>query len=332
MTDPLLCTEIIFGTGDLFRTGSAAGPGTLEQQWEKGNAQKNPLGPGQTDLVRIVQGAQGSMGIVTWGSVKLEVLPQVRRVCFASEKNLEKLIEFSYCLLERKLADEFLILNDFALASMLAGGPQDIRAVAARQAPFTLIYALCGYEYRPEERVAYQQADIADIAASYRIEVREEIPGAKGEEVTALLDGSCPEPYWKLRYKGGWREIFFLTTLNRVPSFVDRMRNIAARHGYPEERIGVYIQPIQQGRSCHLEFNLFHDPGNTEEAERARALFDEASSAMAEAGGFFSRPYGSWNEMAYERCPDTVDALRMVKGMLDPDGVLNRGKLCYEEV
>ena len=34
MTDPLLCTELVFGTGDLFRTGSAAGPGSLEQQWD----------------------------------------------------------------------------------------------------------------------------------------------------------------------------------------------------------------------------------------------------------------------------------------------------------
>ena len=32
MTDPMLCTELVFGTGEMFRTGSAAGPGTLEQQ------------------------------------------------------------------------------------------------------------------------------------------------------------------------------------------------------------------------------------------------------------------------------------------------------------
>jgi hypothetical protein len=30
MTDPLLCTEMVFGTGDMFRTGSAAGPGSLD--------------------------------------------------------------------------------------------------------------------------------------------------------------------------------------------------------------------------------------------------------------------------------------------------------------
>ena len=28
-TDPLLCTETVFGTGDVLRTGAAAGPGTL---------------------------------------------------------------------------------------------------------------------------------------------------------------------------------------------------------------------------------------------------------------------------------------------------------------
>ena len=29
--DPLVCIEVVFGTGDIFRTGSAAGPGTVEE-------------------------------------------------------------------------------------------------------------------------------------------------------------------------------------------------------------------------------------------------------------------------------------------------------------
>ena len=50
LADPLACTEIVFGTGDIFRTGSAAGPGTLEQQWKAGGAQIEPSGP--TSLTR----------------------------------------------------------------------------------------------------------------------------------------------------------------------------------------------------------------------------------------------------------------------------------------
>ena len=52
--DPLLCTETVFGTGDIFRTGTAAGPGTLEEQWESGQAQKNPQGPSQFDPFRVL--------------------------------------------------------------------------------------------------------------------------------------------------------------------------------------------------------------------------------------------------------------------------------------
>ena len=50
---------------------------------------KNPLGPGQTDLMKIVQGAQGTMGIVTWASVKLEVKPSIHRMYFAADDRLE---------------------------------------------------------------------------------------------------------------------------------------------------------------------------------------------------------------------------------------------------
>jgi FAD/FMN-containing dehydrogenase len=77
--DPLTCIEVIFGTGDLFRTGSAAGPGSLEEQWAAKQAQVNPMGPGQTDFARVVQGAQGTMGIVTWSTVRCELVPTLQR-------------------------------------------------------------------------------------------------------------------------------------------------------------------------------------------------------------------------------------------------------------
>ncbi|MFX1579870.1 MAG: FAD-binding oxidoreductase, partial [Promethearchaeota archaeon] len=53
VSDPLLCTETIFGTGEMIRTGSASGPGSLEEQWESGQAQKSPVGPGPTDFLRV---------------------------------------------------------------------------------------------------------------------------------------------------------------------------------------------------------------------------------------------------------------------------------------
>jgi FAD/FMN-containing dehydrogenase len=332
MSDPMLTAEIVFGEGDLFRTGSAAGPGTLEEQWKMGLAQKNPEGPAQTSFNRVVQGAQGTLGIVTWASVKLGMLPQMRRCYFVQEDNLERLIDFSYRVNRVKLADEFLILNRTALASALGEDPEEIKTLAERQAPYTLIYCVCGYWHFPEKRVAYQEKGISEMAQHYGVKIVSEIPGAGPRRMMDILDNPSTEPYWKLRLKGGVRETFFLTTLDKTPGFIGQMEKLAASRGFPPTDIGLYIQPVQQGRNCHLEFQLYYDPGDEEEAARVEGLCAEANPALADAGAFFSRPYGDWAGVAYSRCPDTVMMLKKVKDILDPNGVLNRGKLCFGEV
>jgi len=332
MTDPMLCTELVFGTGDLFRTGSAAGPGSLEDQWKMGIAQKNPTGPAHADFMRVVQGAQGTMAMVTWASVKLELLPQARRLYFVTSDSLNKLVDFSYRVNRVKLADEFLILNASALANILEEDAGKIGALAAAQAPYTAIYCVAGYQYFPEKRVEYEEKDISDIAQATGLTIKREIPGASARRMMEVLDGPSPEPYWKLRAKGSFREIFFLTTMDKTQGFISLMEDLALARGYPVEEMAVYIQPIQQGRSCHLEFNFFCDPADGAGTAAAEALCAEAAAALADAGAFFSRPYGAWADLAYKRCPDSVKALRMVKDILDPAGVLNRGKLCFGEV
>jgi FAD/FMN-containing dehydrogenase len=147
-----------------------------------------------------------------------------------------------------------------------------------------------------------------------------------------ILDNPSPEPYWKLRYKGSFSEISFLATMDRTPAFIKLMEDTAANNGYPAEEITVYIQPIQQGRTCHLEFNLLFDPSDGKESKQVDKLFLEAGSALADAGAFFSRPYGPIADIAYARCPDTVETLRKVKGIFDPNGVMNCGRLCFGEV
>lgn len=329
MTDPMLCTELVFGTGDMFRTGSAAGPGSLEEQWAKGLAQKNPMGPAQTDFLRLVQGSQGTMAAVNWATVKLELEPTLHRLYFLPADRLERLVDFSYRALRPKLGEEFFIVGSFALATMLSDDPAEIRELASRQAPCTLVFGVSGFEYLPERRVAFQEKDLGGIAQACGLEPVREVPGVTSRQMERLIANPSRDPYYKMRLKGAFLDIMFLTTLDRAAGFVPVMREAAARHGYPEDEIGFYVQPIQHGRSCHTEFTIYCDPANEEDAARARELFADASRALDAAGAFFSRPYGALAELAYGGCPDTVLALRRVKEMLDPNGVLNRGKLCF---
>jgi hypothetical protein len=56
------------------------------------------------------------MGIVTWASVRCEVLPQVRRLFFASAPRLEDLTDLAYAILKIRFGDELLIMNNWNLA------------------------------------------------------------------------------------------------------------------------------------------------------------------------------------------------------------------------
>jgi FAD/FMN-containing dehydrogenase len=342
MTDPLLCVEVVFGTGDVFRTGSAAGPGSLEDQWALGNAQKNPMGPAATDLLKLVQGAQGTMGIVTWASVSLALVPAVRHVNFVTGDDPEPLLRMARELCRKKLGDELLLLDSVNMSLMIScihGDEADEGAgVKVTSAPsavpggrFTLVYAVAGYPgYLPEERVAYQERDIGEIAGGLGLRPAPEFGGITGEEMGRLLDGPCPGRHWKSRLEGACQDVFFLTTMDRAPEFIEVMDRTASDSGLDPGKIGTYLQPVQQGRSCHLEFNIFFDPDDEGARARAHSAAADASAAMAHRGAFFSRPYEPWVEEAYQRCGDTVSALHKLKEVFDPGDILNRGKLCFK--
>ncbi len=74
LPEPLRVCGVVWGTGDLSFTGEAGmGPLSLEAQWNAGLAQVNQQGPLSTDLMRLLTGAQGTMGIVVWASIKCQL-------------------------------------------------------------------------------------------------------------------------------------------------------------------------------------------------------------------------------------------------------------------
>jgi len=330
-TDPMLCAEIIFGTGDKMRTGEAAGPDTLEEQWEIGKAQISPFGPTQMDPQRLVSGAQGTIGIVTWMSVKCRFLSQLSRAFLITNASLEPLIELSYYLTRIRFSGNIFILNALNLACLMRHTPREIAALRD-SLPAWVIFVSCeGYGPMPEEKVQYLEADLRELAGSYGLELHTDISGVNAGEFARLLPLPSPEPYWKLRLQGGFSDIFFLTTLGKAPEFAGVISELAQQQGFDVGNIGAYIQPIVQGTSCHCEFNLYYDPANQAESDLIAKLAAEAVSRMEEKGAFFSRPYRGWVDVAYRRARDTVEMQKKVKDIFDPNWILNPGKLCFKQ-
>ena len=107
------------------------------------------------------------------------------------------------------------------------------------------------------------------------------------------------------------------------------MEEVAAQHGYPTRDIGVYLQPIERGRACFCQDGFHCDPGNAREVDQVRNLYLEASELAISMGGLFTTPYGPWADMVYSRAASYTAVLKVVKNALDPDNILNPGKLCF---
>jgi FAD/FMN-containing dehydrogenase len=329
LLDPLRCTEVVWGDGQRMTTGEAGSSESLKEEWERNLAQVIPTGPGQTNFYKFTSAAQGSMGIVTWASIKCEVLPRIHKLYFAPASRLEDLLDLTYSILRIRFGDELLIMNNWNLAMLLGKTADRIAALADKLPRWNLMVGIAGRERLPEEKVAYQEKDLSEMAQKYGLQLVPAAPGADGVEALKAILVSCAEPYWKLAYKGSCQDLFFLNTLDRSPEFVKTMYAVAQAQGYPTSEIGVYIQPVQQGASCHIEFSLPFDPGSPAEAGRMRKFYVKASEEMLKQGAYYSRPYGIWSPLAFNRDAQTTIALRKIKQIFDPNNILNPGKLCF---
>lgn len=330
--EPLQSMEVVWPTGEVFRTGSASVTGYPDTP-SKG---ANPSGPG-LDFYRFLQGAQGTMGVVTWANLKVEYLPKLDKILFAPVTDLDYSLEFLYRILRLRIGQECFLLNNVNFAAIIAEDwPEDFDELQASLPAWTLILVLSGFQRRPEEKIQYEEQALERILKSeFRdIELTDYLPGfpGLGKKLLPMLRKPWPEDvtYWKNRPKGGCQSLFFITKPTRVSAFVDTMEQLAAKHSYPVGDIGGYVQPIEHNRACQLEFDLFYDPTSQPEMERVRDLYREAVHVLLDEGALFTRPYGEdLARLVYERAADYTMTLKRVKSIFDPNNIMNPGNLCF---
>jgi len=329
--EPLQGMEVVWPTGEIFRTGSASVTGYPDSP-SKG---ANPSGPG-LDFYRFLQGAQGTMGVVTWANLKIEYRPRMDRILLAPVPDLDYTIEFLYRVLRLRIGQECLLLNNTNLAAIMAEDwPQDFVKLRASLPAWTLILVTSGMARRPPEKLQYEEEVLDKVINNEfpEISLADGLPGfpGLGKKLLPMLRKPWPREvtYWKNRYKGACQSLFFIAKPTWASKFISKVEEIAARLGYPIGDIGGYLQPIEHNRACHLEFEFFYDPTSQSEVERVRSLYREAAKVLLNEGALFTRPYGELAKLVYQRAAGYATALRRVKRVFDPQNVMNPGNLCF---
>jgi FAD/FMN-containing dehydrogenase len=329
--EPMQAFEVVWPTGDVFRLGSASVNGYPDS----GSHGGNPSGPG-IDFYRFVQGAQGTMGVVTWSNLKVMWATKKDKVFFVPIDDLAYGQEFLYRLLPRRVGQEVVLLNRTDLATILADNfPADFEKLRAALPPWTLIIVISGLVRRPDEKIAYEVKYLKELVRNeYRkLTVDEALPGFPGlaGKILSLLRNPWPadQPYWKNRWQGASQSLFFIARPEKSQRFVEIVESVAPKHGYPVADIGSYIQPIEHNRACQVEFTFFYDENNAAEKSRIAALYKDAARALIAEGALFTRPYGDLAPMVYERAATYVIGLKRVKKIFDPNNIMNPGNLCF---
>jgi FAD/FMN-containing dehydrogenase len=326
--DPLRCVEVTWGDGNRMFTGEAGGSVMdLKQQWSEQKWQVEPVGPMMLDFYRLLTGAQGSMGIVTWASLKCELLPRIHKMYLVPGKSLADLTDFVYKVVRVRFSDELFIMNSAYLAALMGESAEQIKALRAELPPWVVLVGIAGRELLPEERVSAQEQDIADIAQQCGLALKSSVVGARGEQVLQKVINPSPEKYWKDTLKGAFQDIFFVTALDQTSKFIDKMYSLAEQAGYSSSDIGIYIQPQHLGSSYHCEFYLPYDTQNSREVAAMQTLFKRASEELAGMGAYYARPYGIWSRLQLNRDAQSAITLKKLKGIFDPNNIMNPEKL-----
>ena len=325
--DPVGSTEFFFGSGERFRTGAAGGPGSIEQQRQSGGAQKHSAGPSQTDFHRVVQGSQGTMGIVTWITLRTEIMPTVQEAFLVGAERLEDLLDYVYAVQRGLLGEQSFILNRVAAALLMANGSvQTFDEIRNSLPGFLCLQNIAGFERLPQERLAYHKQDIERIAQKTNLRLEPRLGKLSAMELLDKATHPCGETDWRDTLRGGCLSIFFQSTLDRMPALRQVFTETAAEFGIAESEIGIYIQPMVQNHACHMELMIPFEPGAWEQVERLRRLERQAVIRLMESGAFFSRPYGAAAELVWAQNPGNTRLVKIIKGIFDPHQSLQRGK------
>ncbi|HWQ79506.1 MAG TPA: FAD-binding oxidoreductase [Anaerovoracaceae bacterium] len=326
--DPLRCMEVTWGDGNTMFTGEAGGGvRDLEKQWADQRWQLSGNGPNMFDFIRALTQAQGSMGIVTWASLKCEVCPTVHKMYFVPSDHIETLTGFVRRVIHFRFSDELMVMNGAYLAELVGESAEEILELKSRLPKWIALIGVLGRELLPEQRVKQQAGDIGEIAGQFGLQMVEALQGVRGEKALSKAINASGEVYWKEAAKGAFQDIFFVTALDKAGTFIDAMYRLAEETGYPAKDVGVYIQPQHCGSSYHLEFHLPYNPTDSEETATVRTLYDKGSKKMSDLGAFYSRPYNSWAKLQMNKDAQSYIALKKLKGIFDPNNIMNTGKL-----
>lgn len=299
--DYVIGLEVVLADGSVARFG--------------GRTVKNVSG---YDMIRLFVGSEGTLGVVTEITVRLVPLAADRRTMLVSFADLAAAGRAVAGIIAGKVVPATMELMDrVAIEVVESFTHADLPLSAAA----ILLIELDG---------------LPEVVAHEAIVV-EQVCRAEGGAVRVAADDEERDRLWAAR-RGAFGALarHSPTTIvedatvprSRVPAMIAALQQIARRHG-------ITIATMGHAGDGNLHPTILTDERDADEMRRVHAAVDEVFAAAVSLGGTLSGEHGIGTEkkpyLTREFDAASMAAMRAVKRALDPQGILNPGKLIDAE-
>ena len=322
--DPIAGGQVIIGDGHLQGFGDTA-QFTQKEVVDGVTNPVYPVGPSNVGWLNMLQGSQGTLGIVPWGLMRCRIKPSLEKPFFVSSSDLSDLAPFLQRVMRPRIVEEIFIVNAFCLATLLSEDPAEIKKLQAAFPEWVLFLNIAGLERYPDEDLAWKEEQARTIADQKGVVLKDVVGQLsasfllKALKKTATIDR-------KIRYKDSCAVMPFTTTLDKVPAITGAAATVAAERGYPSSDLSFYFQPEIQGTQCQGELVFPYCKNDEVEKEKVKKLFSCAAEKLRNVGAYYSRPYGILAGITYNDA-GIAKVCRIIKKILDPNDVMHSGKL-----
>ncbi len=290
--------EVVTPTGDVIRTG--------------GLTSKNVVG---FDLTGLICGSEGMLGVITEATLRLLPLPETTRTVRATFRTMT---EACACVPRFNRARVTPVAIEVLDRNAIAAVETEFAFGFGAEAGALLLVSVDGHPSEVERDALVCEQVVRDGGGFdvMRSETREE-----EERLWDVRRAISPalKKFGTMKFNED-----VVVPRSRVPELVARVEEIGKLHD-------TFVVNFGHAGDGNIHINFMCDRDDPEAMRRARAAVRDTFAFSVELGGTISGEHG----IGYVKAPyldmalgaATIEAMKNIKRALDPNGILNPGKM-----
>lgn len=294
----VLGLEVVTATGDVIRTG--------------GKTVKNVVG---FDLTGLMCGSEGMLGIITEATLKLLPMPEATSTVRANFHSME-----AACKVLTKFTPEGLlpmameVIDKFCVAAV----EENFAFGLSKEAEAILLVAVDGSSEEVERSAVLVERIIRENGGFDVLRAKTKEEEDKLWDVRRAISPSLMK-YGTLKINED-----VVVPRSKVPELVAKIEQIGKRHN-------TFVANFGHAGDGNIHVNFVVDRDDKEAIARARQCVAETFQLSVDLGGTISGEHGIGYVKAqyldYAIDKPTLEVMKGIKAVFDPNGILNPGKM-----